>query len=268
MSAERGGFPASPSRLEAKWFVTMHVGVQVLFSSFMAREPFIVFGYGSLIFKPPPHVVAQVPGFLKGYVRRFAQKSHDHRGTPEHPGRVVTLVHKEDWDLFSSEDAFPDEDIVWGIAYTIDPVFEDEVRAYLGEYLLLLGLRALTDGYTMETIPIYSIVNGEEKIIIPNAYSYVGRKDNPSFCAAQFVFLTMADHSVVGSEPLPALAHRIWISVGPSGQNKEYLYHLADAVRHLSPDSVDRHLFTLEEMVKKLDGSDTSPVDNIEALSQ
>ncbi|KAJ7251993.1 ChaC-like protein [Mycena rebaudengoi] len=195
-----------------------------------SAPPFVVFGYGSLIFKPPPNVVSQVPGFLKGYVRRFAQKSHDHRGTPENPGRVVTLVHKEDWDLFSGSDAFPDEDIVWGVAYTIDPTFEADVRAYL-DY-------REKDGYTMETMPIYGVLNGAEIVIIDHAYCYVGRKDNPSF---------------IGSEPLPDLAHRIWVSEGPSGLNKEYLYSLADAVRRLSPDSYDSHLFALEGLVKALD---------------
>ncbi|KAF7325940.1 Gamma-glutamylcyclotransferase [Mycena kentingensis (nom. inval.)] len=211
----------------------------------MTSESFIVFGYGSLIFKPPPHVISQAPGFLKGYVRRFAQKSHDHRGTPEYPGRVVTLVHKEDWDLFSGADAFPDEDIVWGVAYTIDPKFEVEVRAYL-DY-------REKDGYTMETMPIYNVVDGEDSIIIPKAYCYVGRKDNPSF---------------LGSEPLSELAHRIWTSVGPSGPNKEYLFNLADAVRQLSPSSVDKHLFALEEMVRQLDeGHDASTVEEIRRLT-
>ncbi|KAF9527883.1 ChaC-like protein [Crepidotus variabilis] len=193
--------------------------------------PFVVFGYGSLIFKPPPHVTDQAPGFLKGYVRRFAQKSHDHRGTPESPGRVVTLVHKEHWDHFSQSDAFPDEDIVWGVAYTIDPAYEAEVRDYL-DY-------REKDGYTMETLDIYGTESdGKEMVLIESAYCYVGRPDNPSF---------------IGSEPLDVLAQKIWRSVGPSGPNKDYLYKLAESIRELSPNSYDSHLFALEGLVRGLD---------------
>ncbi|KAF9491623.1 ChaC-like protein [Pleurotus eryngii] len=193
-------------------------------------ETFTVFGYGSLIFKPPPHVITQTPGFLKGYVRRFAQKSHDHRGTPKNPGRVVTLIHKEEWDLFSGSDPFPNDDTVWGIAYTIDPVYVAEVRDYL-DY-------REKDGYTMETLDVYAIEDAQEKVAIHNCY--VGRNDNPSF---------------IGSEPLDELSTTIWKSVGPSGPNKEYLYRLADAVRGLSPDSYDSHLYALEKRVKELDGN-------------
>ncbi|TFK48052.1 ChaC-like protein [Heliocybe sulcata] len=201
-----------------------------------AREPYIVFGYGSLIFKPPPHVKSEIPGFLKGYVRRFAQASHDHRGTPEKPGRVVTLIHKEEWDIFSASDPFPDDDVVWGVAYEIDPDYAAEVRDYLVDY-------REKDGYTLERIDIHGYEQGHEKILIRGypivqAYCYVGKSDNPSF---------------IGSEPIEELSQHIWRSVGPSGPNKDYVYRLANAVRSLAPESHDSHLFALETRLKELD---------------
>jgi len=191
---------------------------------------YTVFGYGSLIFKPPPHVISQTPGFLKGYVRRFAQNSIDHRGTKESPGRVVTLIHIKDWDLFSDTDAFPHEDVVWGIAYNIDPVYEDEVREYL-------DIRE-KNGYTVDSVDIWGVVDGVEKVVVPKATVYVGTIDNPAF---------------VGSEPIDKLAERIWQCIGPSGRNKDYLYHLADAVRALAPESHDSHLIALESAVRAID---------------
>ncbi len=94
----------------------------------LTRPPgsFDIFGYGSLIFKPPPYVIAATPCYIKGFVRRFAQHSVDHRGTRSRPGRVVTLVKASDWHPLRraanvDEPKSPEGDIVWGVSFTIRP---------------------------------------------------------------------------------------------------------------------------------------------------
>eukprot|EP01080_Neovahlkampfia_damariscottae_P001297 gene1297-11381_t len=153
-----------------------------------------IYGYGSLIWKPDFEFIKKAKCYIKGYSRRFWQKSDDHRGTPESPGRVVTIIKDKNKKLY-------------GMAYQLD-------NRVFKELLPRLDHREKC-GYERNMIPIY---DEYDNLIYKEALLYIGPENGPEF---------------VKDEPIKETAKIIAYSVGPSGKNTEYLFNLRKALLNL-----------------------------------
>lgn len=179
-------------------------------------EPSIwLFGYGSLIWKPELPFIQAQPARIEGYVRRFWQGSEDHRGTPQAPGRVVTLV--------------PDaQNHCYGAAYLVS---NDDIEQTFAQ----LDHRE-KNGYSRLTLSLQlGAEAAPEKLKTVTGITYIANENNEAYR---------------GPAPIEQIAKEIFHSVGPSGTNIEYLLELAEALRTRAID--DPHIFALETAVLAL----------------
>ncbi|CAH9088270.1 unnamed protein product [Cuscuta europaea] len=176
-----------------------------------------VFGYGSLIWKPGFHYDDCLVCFIKRYRRVFYQGSTDHRGTPEFPGRTVTL-----------EPA--DGEICWGIAYKITKKEDQEVAiTYLEVREKQYDKKVYLDVFTELTASTPAI---------SNVLLYVASQDNK------------INSNYLGPAPLDEIARQIVRAEGPSGPNRDYLFQLEKALGLLGCE--DKHITDLAKEVRHI----------------
>ncbi len=172
-----------------------------------------IYGYGSLIWKPGFEFMEKQPALLKGFKRRFFQGSPDHRGTPEAPGRVVTLLEAP-------------QSTTWGMAYRVQPDVAQHILARLDH--------REKGGYQRHHLPLYD-PDEPRQVLIDRALVYLATPDNPHY---------------LGPASPTDIARQIRQSRGPSGPNDEYILRLAQSLR--LHDVLDPHVFAVEAALQDL----------------
>ncbi|KAH8196792.1 hypothetical protein TruAng_009034 [Truncatella angustata] len=179
-----------------------------------SADEFWLFGYG----------IADI-SIQKSDMETSATFRQDHRGTPEAPGRVVTLIERSFWSsLVDAHASAPDK--VWGVAYRIEASHVAEVKDYL-------DIREI-NGYTIHYTPFHP-ADGSANI---KTLVYIGTPDNDQF---------------TGPQDPQQLAEHISKSEGPSGLNRDYLLGLEKALNELSPESGDEHVTDLSNRLRDVE---------------
>ena len=172
-----------------------------------------IFGYGSLVWRPDFDHAERQAGYISGWSRRFWQGSTDHRGVPGAPGRVVTLIKNP-------------TDRCWGMAYRISADTANEV-------LEALDFREKGGYERLDTTVV--LADSCRRV---SALVYRATEQNPEF---------------LGPAPLDVMVRQILMASGPSGQNREYLLRLADALMAMGQD--DPHVTGLALRAREMSGT-------------
>lgn len=159
----------------------------------MHRVPLFVFAYGSLIFRPSHLFAERRAALVRGYRRAFRQASPDHRGTPEFPGRVVTLLREEGA-------------LCHGALYTVDD-------ARIEEALFELDDRE-SGGY--DRAEVLAEVHGEASPVA--AVTWIAQPTNENH---------------LPHAPVESVAGVVLRARGKSGPNIDYVLRLAEALREM-----------------------------------
>jgi len=161
-----------------------------------------LFGYGSIIWRTGFPYIERRAARLPGFVRRYWQGSHDHRGTHASPGRVVTLIAEQDGHCD-------------GAAYLIAGENTEEV-------LDALDYRE-KNGHERRNVTILlsegeRLPHDSDRLMPISAVTYLAAPDN---------------HAFLGPAPMESIVNQVRRSAGPSGTNLDYAHQLATSVRAL-----------------------------------
>jgi glutathione-specific gamma-glutamylcyclotransferase len=184
-----------------------------------------------LIWNPGFKYISKRPAYLKGFARRFWNKSADHRGTHEYFGLVACLLDSRDLPNGSHAECEVD-----GVLYEVDG---DDLDMVLG----ILDIREKY-GYELTVTLAFDTVTDAS---FGECFVYCACIFDPSI---NVFFGPFSDiHNT--PEELESIAHRIQRAVGPSGRNIDYLLHLHESL--LSYGFIDTHVSSLVYLCKQFE---------------
>lgn len=155
------------------------------------------------------------------------QGSIDHRGIPENPGRVVTLIPSE-------------KDYVWGVCYEVSEENIEKTLQYLDH--------REKGGYARDSVIVYK--NTEDTLpLLENVLVYTATETNPDYLGELDEYL---------------IAKQILSCHGPSGSNLEYFMRLSMCLRE--HNVIDEHICSIEKYIiqiqKELNQSEEETKEN------